>query len=110
MTGIFCLVALFTAGRMASLSMASTISTLAPLEIRPSMSANCFSGEPPASALTYLAPAFSSAALMAASSVFQRSSWKLDQLTPTTVCAMAPAAARPRASAERECFSVMRVS
>src|SRR3990167_3884943 len=32
---------------------------------------------------------------MAASSVFQRSSWKLDQLTPTT-WANAPAAARPR--------------
>ena len=65
------------------------------------MSPSCFSGEPPASALMYLAPSFSSCALIAASSVFQRSSWKLDQLTPTTVCAEAPMAVRPRARAVR---------
>src|SRR5690606_4225712 len=37
-----------------------------------------------ASAEIYLAPAASSAVLIAASSVFQRSSWKFDQETPTT--------------------------
>jgi hypothetical protein len=95
---------------MASLSMASTMSALAPLDIRPSMSPSCFSGEPPASALMYLAPSFSSWALIAASSVFQRSSWKLDQLTPTTVCASAPTAVRPKAMAARVCFSCIDVS
>src|SRR5262245_12446653 len=59
------------------------ISTLAPLVIRLSISAACFSADPDASALTYFSPAFSSAALIAASSVFQRSSWKLDHDTPT---------------------------
>ena len=33
----------------------------------------------------YLAPVGASAALIAASSVFQRSSWKFDQETPTTM-------------------------
>jgi len=37
-----------------------------------------------ASALMYFAPAEASAALLAASSVFQRSSWKFYQLTPIT--------------------------
>ena len=89
------------------MSIASTISAFAPLAIRPSMSASCFSGEPPASALMYLAPSFSSCALIAASSVFQRSSWKFDQLTPTTVCASAPKALMPSANAVRVRISVI---
>jgi hypothetical protein len=74
------------------------------------MSPSCFSGEPPASALMYLAPSFSSCALMAASSVFQRSSWKLDQLTPTTVWASALTAVRPKAMAAKVCLSCIGVS
>ncbi len=52
MTGMFFAFALASAGMIASLSIARMISALAPLAIRPSMSASCFSGEPPASALT----------------------------------------------------------
>ena len=48
-----------------------------------------------ASAEMYLAPLVASAALMAASSVFQRSSWKFDHDTPTTISlAMAAIGAR----------------
>src|SRR5690606_28425012 len=47
-------------------------------------SVSCLEADDCASAEIYLAPAASSADLMAASSVFQRSSWKLDQDTPTT--------------------------
>ena len=72
-----------TAGPTAAASWASTISTSAPLAIRLSMSASCFDEMLWASAEMYSAPAASSAALIAASSVFQRSSWKFDQLTPT---------------------------
>jgi hypothetical protein len=46
-----------------------------------------------------LGASFSSCALIAASSVFQRSSWKFDQLTPTTVCANAAPASSPSAAA-----------
>ena len=66
--------ALQMAGNTASLSWASTISTVAPRVTRLSMSESCFSLELWASALMYLAPSLSSWALMAASSVFQRSS------------------------------------
>src|SRR3546814_11715720 len=52
--------------------------------MRPSISAICFSLDDCASAEMYAAPSRSSSSLMAASSVFQRSSWKFDQLTPTT--------------------------
>jgi hypothetical protein len=38
---------------------------------------------------------------MAASSVFQRSSWKFDQITPTTVWANAPSAAAACCSEQR---------
>src|ERR1043166_3938971 len=86
MTGIPSDRARFTAGSTASASHARTTSTLAPRVIKFSMSAACFSFEPWASALMYLPPAFSIAAFMAASSRFQRSSWKFDQDTPT-VCA-----------------------
>ena len=65
--------------------MARMIRTLAPFEIRLSTSASCLVGEPCASAEMYLAPAGASAPLIAASSVFQRSSWKFDQDTPTTM-------------------------
>ena len=44
---------------------------------------SCLAGEAWASAEMYFAPAASSAFLIAASSVFQRSSWKFDQDTPT---------------------------
>src|SRR6516165_6682066 len=72
-----------TAGATASLSCARTISTLAPFGTRLSISVACFSAEDCASAEIYCAPPFSNAALIAASSVFQRSSWKLFHDTPT---------------------------
>src|SRR6478752_333913 len=56
---------------------------LAPCEISDSTSVSCFAAEDCASAEIYLAPWASSAFLIAASSVFQRSSWKFDQETPT---------------------------
>ena len=61
------------------------IRTLAPLEIKLSTSVSCLVGEPCASAEIYLAPLGASAPLIAASSVFQRSSWKFDHETPTTM-------------------------
>src|SRR5260370_33729178 len=76
-------VAFLTAGRIASESIARMMSTLAPFEMRLSTSASCLVGEPCASAEIYLAPLASRAPLIAASSVFQRSSWKFDQETPT---------------------------
>ncbi len=60
------------------------MSALAPWAISDSMSVSCLGGEDCASAEIYFAPEASSAALMAASSVFQRSSWKLDHETPMT--------------------------
>ncbi len=60
------------------------------------MSVSCFAADDWASAEMYLSPAASSAALIAASSVFQRSSWKLFQDTPTIVCADAAAADRTK--------------
>src|ERR1051325_9179583 len=86
--------AFFTAGSTASASHASTTSTLAPRVTRSSMLAACFSFEPAASALMYLPPAFSIAAFIAASSRFQRSSWKFDHETPTVWAAAMRAAAR----------------
>src|ERR1700686_4129589 len=77
--------AFLIAGRIASASMARMIRTFAPFEIRLSTSASCLVGEPCASAETYFAPEGASAALIAASSVFQRSSWKFDHDTPTTM-------------------------
>ena len=85
MTGMPSSVAFLTAGRIASESFARTMSTLAPFEIRLSTSASCLVGDPCASAEMYFAPALSSTALIAASSVFQRSSWKFDQETPTVM-------------------------
>ena len=56
------------------------------------MSVNCFCAEDCASAEMYLSPAAAIAAFIAASSVFQRSSWKFDQETPMTLpLASAPA-------------------
>src|SRR6476619_2358597 len=69
---------------MADASCARMMSAFAPLAISASTSASCFSFEPWASAETYFAPAASSDALIAASSFFQRSSWKLDHETPTS--------------------------
>src|ERR1700722_9512129 len=83
MTGMPSSLAFLTAGRIASESMARMMRTLAPFEIRLSTSVNCLVGEPCASAEMYLAPWASSAFLIAASSVFQRSSWKFDHDTPT---------------------------
>src|SRR3984885_14751699 len=74
-----------TAGATAEESCAKTISALAPCAIRLSMSVNCFCGEDCASAEMYLSPAAAIAAFIAASSVFQRSSWKFDQETPITL-------------------------
>ena len=83
MTGMPSSVAFLTAGRIASESMARMMSTLAPLEMRSSTSVSCLVGEAWASAEMYLAPCAPSAFLIAASSVFQRSSWKFDHETPT---------------------------
>src|SRR5208282_1146778 len=83
MTGMPSSDAFLTAGRIASESIARMIRTSAPLEIRLSTSVSCLVGEPCASAEMYFAPPASSAFLIAASSVFQRSSWKFDQETPT---------------------------
>src|SRR5271169_235027 len=77
--------AFWTAGPMADESCARTISTLAPCEIRLSMSVNCFCADDCASAEIYLSPAAVIAAFIAASSVFHRSSWKFDQETPITL-------------------------
>src|SRR5271156_6843273 len=85
MTGMPSSFAFLTAGRIASESMARMMRTLAPFEIRLSTSVNCLVGEACASAEMYLAPDGANAALIAASSLFQRSSWKLDQDTPTTM-------------------------
>ena len=85
MTGIPSSVAFLMAGRIAWLSIARMRRTFAPLEIRLSTSVSCLAGEACASAEMYLAPALSSTALIAASSVFQRSSWKFDQDTPTVM-------------------------
>ena len=63
--------------------MARITSTFAPFEIRLSTSVSCLVGDPCASAEMYFAPCAASAALIAASSVFHRSSWKFDQETPT---------------------------
>src|SRR5271166_2051311 len=51
--------------------------------MRLSTSASCLVGLACASAEMYFAPTLSRAPLIAASSVFQRSSWKFDQETPT---------------------------
>src|SRR6185312_12419204 len=72
-----------TAGPMAEASCARMISAFAPCEIRLSTSVSCLAADDWASAEMYLSPLASRAFLMAASSVFQRSSWKLDQDTPT---------------------------
>src|ERR1700683_1475237 len=91
-----------TAGPMADESCARTISTLACCEIRLSMSVNCFCGDDCASAEMYLSPAAEIAAFIAASSVFQRSSWKFDQDTPITLplaCAKPVAATDSTAAA-----------
>src|ERR1700722_13383384 len=85
MTGMPSSLAFLRAGRIASESMARMIRTLAPLEIKLSTSVSCLVGDPCASAEIYLAPLGASAALIAASSVFQRSSWKFDHETPTTM-------------------------
>src|SRR5579862_414754 len=74
-----------TAGATAEASCASTINALAPWAIRLSMSVSCFCAEDCASAEIYLSPDAAMAALIAASSVFHRSSWKLDQDTPMTL-------------------------
>src|SRR4029078_476503 len=87
MTGIFSASALLTAGATASESCARTMRTFAPCEIRLSMSVSCLDADDCASDEMYLAPAAARTALMAASSVFQRSSWKLFQDTPTTTWA-----------------------
>src|SRR6204780_4988797 len=83
MTGMPSSLAFLTAGRIASESMARMTRTLAPFEMRLSTSVSCLVGDPWASAEIYLAPWASSAFLIAASSVFQRSSWKFDHETPT---------------------------
>src|SRR5208282_4639855 len=83
MTGMPSSDAFLTAGRIASESIAKMMRTSAPLEIRLSTSVSCLVGEPCASAEMYFAPLASSAFLIAASSVFQRSSWKFDHETPT---------------------------
>ena len=75
------------AGPIAALSCARMISASTPCVIKLSTSANCFAADVWASADRYFAPAASNAPRMAASSVFQRSSRKLDQLTPTVISA-----------------------
>src|SRR5271170_24051 len=83
MTGMPSSDAFLTAGRIASESIARMMRTPAPLEMRLSTSVSCLVGDPCASAEMYLAPCASRAFLIAASSVFQRSSWKFDHETPT---------------------------
>src|SRR6202042_220371 len=96
MTGMPSSLAFLTAGRIASESMARMMRTLAPFEMRLSTSVSCLVGDPWASAEIYLAPWASSAFLIAASSVFQRSSWKFDHETPTvTSFAIAASDVRP---------------
>src|SRR5580700_6946650 len=82
-----------TAGAMADESCGNTISTSACCAIRLSISVNCFCADDCASAEIYVPPPAAIAALIAASSVFHRSSWKLDQDTATTL----PPAAAPAA-------------
>jgi hypothetical protein len=53
------------------------------------------------------APAASSAATIAASSVFQRSSWKFDQLTPTVMSCASAVVARPEARTAAASVSAM---
>src|ERR1700689_2641397 len=76
--------AFWTAGAMAKASWAKTISTSAFRAMRLLTSANCFCADDCASAEIYLSPAAAMADFIAASSVFQRSSWKFAQETPTT--------------------------
>jgi len=66
--------ALAIAGNTASESQANTIRALAPRAIRFSTSEICFSALAWASAMMYLAPWLFNSAIIAASSVFQRSS------------------------------------
>jgi hypothetical protein len=70
------------AGAIASLSHALMINTSTPCAISASMSVNCFADDDSASAETYSFPSALIAATIAASSVFQRYSWKLAQETP----------------------------
>ena len=83
MTGMPSSEAFFNGRKNRSESIARMRRTFAPFEIRLSTSASCLVGDPCASAEMYFAPALSRTALIAASSVFQRSSWKFDQETPT---------------------------
>src|ERR1035441_3488073 len=85
MTGMPSSFAFFTAGRIASESLARMMRTFAPFEIRLSTSASCLVGFACASAEMYFAPDGARPCLIAASSVFHRSSWKFDQETPTTM-------------------------
>ena len=70
------------AGAIASLSQALIIKASTPCVISASMSVSCFADDYSASADTYVFPSASIAATIAASSIFQRSSWKLAQDTP----------------------------
>ena len=70
------------AGAIASLSQALITKASTPWVISASISVNCLADDDSASADTYVLPAASMAATIAASSIFQRSSWKLAQDTP----------------------------
>ena len=91
MTGIPASVAFLRPGRTALLSWASRIRTLAPFEMRVSMSVSCCSLLRFASASMYLPPPASTVFWMfGLSCAAQRGCWKLFQETPTVQLAAPP--------------------
>src|SRR6478752_4220502 len=95
MTGIPASLAFWSAGRMALLSWASRIRTLAPFEMRVSTSVSCCSLLRFASASMYLPPPASTVDWMfGLSCAAQRGCWKLFHDTPTV---QSVAAAEPPA-------------
>ena len=103
MTGMPASFAFLIAGRTALVSCASTIRTLAPFEIRVSMSVACCSLLRLASASMYLPPPASTVFWMFGLSwAAQRGCWKLFHETPTVQSGAAGAGRRgTRAAAQR---------
>src|SRR6478672_3165826 len=92
MTGMPASLAFWSAGRMALLSCASRIRTLAPFEIRVSTSVSCCSVTRLASASIYVPPPASTVDLIFGWSCAAHRGWWLFHDTPTV---HAPAAAEP---------------
>src|SRR6478672_3156549 len=100
MTGMPASFAFWIAGRMALLSWARTIRTLAPCWMRVSMSVNCWTFLRFASLSMKVPPPASTVFFIAGlSAAAQRGCWKLFQDTPTT---QLPAACDPAADAAAE--------